>query len=98
MGPHAPALDAGSAVSGGGVANGNSRVAATFFAIRTPLLPFDDFLAWNEGLQAESANDDPAQLEEALSADRARLRGRLAAILERPIVRHAILVASPDLD
>ena len=69
-----------------------------FFALRTPLLPFDEFLAWSEGLEAEAALDDPTLLESSLSADRTRLRNRLLALVARPIIRDALFVASPDLD
>src|SRR5712691_11535538 len=73
-------------------------VPSGFFAFRTPLLPFDDFLAWSEGLEAEAALDDPALLEQALAADRAGLRGRLIALLGRSLIRDALFIASPDLD
>jgi thiopeptide-type bacteriocin biosynthesis protein len=73
-------------------------VASGFFALRTPLLPFDDFLAWSEGLEAEAVLDDPARLEGSLADDRARLRSRLCAFVERPLIRDALFVASPDLD
>ena len=36
-----------------------------FFALRTPLLPFDELLAWSDGLAAASAGADPARLEAA---------------------------------
>ncbi len=72
--------------------------SAGFFALRTPLLPFDQFLAWGDGLQAVTALEDPALLETALVADRTRLRERLRALLDRPLVRDALFVASPDLD
>ncbi|HEY6929590.1 MAG TPA: lantibiotic dehydratase, partial [Thermoanaerobaculia bacterium] len=70
-----------------------------FFVFRTPLLPVDEFLAWSDGLQAAaSIADDPQALEQALSADRGLLRMRLSAIVERPVIRDALFVASPDLD
>jgi thiopeptide-type bacteriocin biosynthesis protein len=69
-----------------------------FFALRTPLLPFDELLTWGEGLEAASAGDDPARLEAACAADRARLRGGLRDVFARPEVREALFVASPDLD
>jgi hypothetical protein len=37
-----------------------------FFALRTPLLPFDELLTWSTGLQATESVDDPARLEAAL--------------------------------
>jgi class I lanthipeptide synthase len=67
-----------------------------FFALRTPLLPFDELQSWGDGLEAPSA--DPSQLEAALAADRARLRERLQIAVQRPEVRDALFVASPDLD
>jgi hypothetical protein len=71
---------------------------AGFFALRTPLLPFDELLAWGKDLQAPAALADPLRLEEALAADRARLRHRLRSVINRPEVREALFVASPDLD
>src|SRR5438552_9156541 len=57
-----------------------------FFALRTPLLPFDDFLAWSEGLEARTALQDPARIEQALASDRARLRERLSALVAQPLI------------
>jgi thiopeptide-type bacteriocin biosynthesis protein len=68
---------------------------AGFFALRTPLLPFDTLLAWGEGLAAPLS--EPADLESALTSDRARLRADLRSHLAQPAVREAIFVASPDL-
>jgi hypothetical protein len=76
----------------------NDFAPSGFFALRTPLLPFDELLAWGDGLEAPSSLGDPARLEAALAADRARLRGRLRSLLERPEVREALFLASPDLD
>jgi thiopeptide-type bacteriocin biosynthesis protein len=75
-----------------------SIVPSGFFALRTPLLPFDDLLAWSAGLGAPVAGDDPDRLEQALAADRGRLRSRLRAVVARPEVREALFVASPDLE
>lgn len=74
--------------------------AGGFFVLRTALLPFDELLAWSEGLAAPRTleSGDPGEsLDEAVTADRARLRAALAATLERPEVRDALFVASPDL-
>src|SRR5436190_13043556 len=71
---------------------------AGFFVLRTPLLPYDELLDWAEGLEAPRALGDLAELERALAADRARLRERLRAAVERPEVRDALFIASPDLD
>jgi thiopeptide-type bacteriocin biosynthesis protein len=67
-----------------------------FFALRTPLLAFDELVAWSDGQEAASAPDN--FLDTALAADYARLRARLRAIFERPEVREALFVASPDLE
>lgn len=69
-----------------------------FFALRTPLLPFDELLTWSDGLEAPSALTDAARLEQAMATDRARLRARLCEIASRPEIRDALFVASPDLD
>src|SRR5678815_4504535 len=72
--------------------------ASGFFALRTPLLPFDEFLAWSDGLNAPAAFSDPAQCGQALAEDRQRLRARLVEIAGRPEVREALFVASPALE
>jgi len=66
---------------------------ADFFALRTPLLPFDEFLAFGDGLTATKAT--PECLEEALTKDRTLVRARLRAIVRRPEVREALFLASP---
>jgi thiopeptide-type bacteriocin biosynthesis protein len=55
---------------------------AGFFVLRTPLLPFDDFLAWSQGA----------------AGDRTVLCQRLRAHVARPEVRAALFVASPALE
>ncbi|HEV2764435.1 MAG TPA: lantibiotic dehydratase [Pyrinomonadaceae bacterium] len=70
---------------------------AGFFVLRTPLLPFDEFLAWGEGLGAASALGDPERFERVHADDLARLRERLRAALARPFVRDALFVASPNV-
>jgi thiopeptide-type bacteriocin biosynthesis protein len=69
---------------------------AGFFAWRTPLLPFDELLALSADLAAPNAS--PAALEDALAADRASVRARIAAVVRRPEVREAVFLASPSLD
>lgn len=64
--------------------------------LRTPLLPIDRLEAWGAGLEAPAA--DGASLEEVLERDRQRLTGRLRVLLTSPVVREALLVASPSLD
>ena len=97
-------------------------IPAGFFALRTPLLSFDELLAWSDGLEgpaalnpnseigigsnvpshpfqtSEFALDDSSRLDQALAADRSRLRARLHAAMARPEVREALFVASPDLE
>jgi thiopeptide-type bacteriocin biosynthesis protein len=66
---------------------------SAFFAFRTPLLPFDELLAWSDGLEsATNAN------EASFASDRKLLRERLRNAIQRPEVRDALFVASPDLD
>jgi thiopeptide-type bacteriocin biosynthesis protein len=75
-----------------------------FFALRTPLLPFQAFLDWSAGLAAPAAAEqkdrlarEGATLDTAVAEDRATLRRRLAELLDDPVVREAVFVASPDL-
>jgi thiopeptide-type bacteriocin biosynthesis protein len=72
--------------------------AADFFAFRTPLLPFAEYLQWSEGLESPSACKDGAAFGEAWERDKAKLRGRLRSLVERPEIREAIYLASPDLE
>ena len=69
-----------------------------FFVLRTPLLPLAALTEWSQGLEARAVADDPAALEEAVAADRARLRARLEATCTEPGFREAIFVASPSLE
>lgn len=69
-----------------------------FFALRTPLLPFDELSAWSDGLEAVSALRAGDSVDQALTADRARLRRGLATLLGRPEIRDAIFLASPSVD
>ncbi len=68
-----------------------------FFALRTPLSPFQDFLWWSEGLLAPQAAGEQ-NLDRALERDRSELRRKLRQIIARPEVREALFVASPSLD
>src|SRR5262245_28672271 len=69
-----------------------------FFALRTPILPFDELVTWSTGLQAGAVVDDVARLDLAVASDRTRLRAYLGEVYARPEVREALFVASPDLD
>ena len=68
---------------------------ADFSVLRTPLLPFDELVAFGAGLTAARAH--PERVEAALAEDRVLLRARLRAIVARPEVREALFVASPSL-
>lgn len=72
--------------------------AADFFAFRTPLLPFAEYLQWSEGLESPGAWKDEAAFEAALGRDKAKLRERLRALIARPAIREALYLASPDLE
>jgi hypothetical protein len=65
--------------------------ASGFFVLRTPLLPFDELLAWSESVTPARAHDD----DDSIMRDRQELRARLAVIVRRPEVREALFVASP---
>lgn len=71
--------------------------ASGFFVVRTPLLPFDELLAWGDGLKASGSTGDLSTLDVALKADRRILRERLAAAMSRPELREALFLASPDV-
>ncbi|WP_257448450.1 lantibiotic dehydratase [Archangium lipolyticum] len=71
---------------------------AGFFVLRTPLLPFDELVRWGEALSGVTALAEPERLGDALAADRALLRARLAALVDRPEVREALFIASPGLE
>ncbi len=71
-----------------------------FFTLRTPLLPFEEYETWARDLAvpvALAAGADGEDLEAAVAADRERLRQYLRSLLERPEIREALFVASPDL-
>jgi thiopeptide-type bacteriocin biosynthesis protein len=70
---------------------------ASFFVVRTPLLPFDDLLSLSEGLRAPAALGDDAALAAALEEDRRNVRARLESLLARSEVQEALFLASPDL-
>ena len=63
-----------------------------FFALRTPLLPFDELLAWGQGLAAPSARADEAELDRgprrrSCASPRPTAGGRRAARSARGPVR-----------
>lgn len=71
------------------------------FVWRTPLLPVDELHAWGANLTAADTLDRAGpsdELDAAVAADRATLRQRLGASVERPEIREAIAVAAPRLE
>lgn len=70
--------------------------ASSFFAFRTPTLPFDVLTRWSENLRSPGAVG--AELDGAMEADRANLRAKLAEAIHVPAIRDALFLASPDLD
>jgi thiopeptide-type bacteriocin biosynthesis protein len=77
---------------------GNQFAAFGFFALRTPLLPFDDLVGWSEGLEAMWSLRDAQDLQAALERDRAKLRDRLLKTMSDPVIRDAVFIASPSVD
>ena len=69
-----------------------------FFALRTPLLPLAEWLAWSEGLEAASLFDDEEKFTQAYKSDVARLRERLLKIVTQPEIYDALFIASPNLN
>jgi thiopeptide-type bacteriocin biosynthesis protein len=78
------------------VAGAPSFAPAGFFALRTPLLPFEVLEAW--GGELEAAQAAPGSLEQALGRDRQRLRERLRQWVKDPVIHEALFVASPVLE
>lgn len=70
--------------------------ASGFFALRTPLLPFDVLTDWGRGLTAWQLPE--GQRADALTVERARLRETLRRWVADPVVREALFLASPSLD
>src|ERR1051326_9554625 len=71
-------------------------ISSGFFVLRTPLLPFNDFLSLSEGLTCHCGNQ-PAMHDQRYEADRKMIRTRLQSLVQRPEVQEAIWLASPDL-
>jgi lantibiotic biosynthesis protein len=69
-----------------------------FGMLRTPLLPFDTFLAWNALARASEVQDAQSpHLDEVLVADRQRLSEFVRDAYRDPVLREALFLASPDL-
>lgn len=67
----------------------DDHLPAPFFVYRTPLLPFDAVESWSAGLTG---------LPDRVAEETAIARDRLRRIVESPVIREAIFLASPDLD
>jgi len=72
-----------------------SLQAAPFFVMRTPLLPFTEWLAWSEGL---SAGEGTSASSGVAAADRPLLWARLRDVLARPMPRQAMFFAAPRVE
>ena len=70
---------------------------ANFFALRTPLLPFEELEALSHGLEGAQTRCGDSRAA-ALGPDRERLRSRLERLLTRPEIREALFLASPSLE
>lgn len=69
-----------------------------FFAIRTPLLPFETILSLSEGLASLEMLQNENRLSKAYTSDRELIHSRLLHLLSQPEVREALWVGSPDLE
>ncbi len=68
-----------------------------FFVLRTPLLPFTEFLKWGEDLLISDQNISSFS-QETFERVRQQLRRRLQEIVHRPEIREALFLASPSLE
>jgi len=68
-----------------------------FFVLRTPLLPFTEFLKWGEDLLISDQNISSFS-QETFERVRQQLRSRLQEIVHRPEIREALFLASPSLE
>jgi thiopeptide-type bacteriocin biosynthesis protein len=76
----------------------NAFKTAGFFALRTPVLPWNVIEELSRNLTAAGALEGEHDLDAALAHDARRVRERLRAIVRRPEVRGALRVASSSLD
>ena len=68
------------------VAPSGNLEPAPFFVMRTPLLAFEEWVDWSDGLSGEP------------DADRALLWSRLRDVFARPICRQAMFFAAPRVE
>ena len=69
--------------------------AGPFFVLRTALWPFTTFTRWSEGL-APSPHG-PEEADAAAEDSAASFRARLQELVQEPLFREALFLASPDL-
>jgi class I lanthipeptide synthase len=74
----------------------NDFTHADFFVLRTPLLPFNEFLIWGRGLPSKQATAN-SSFEQSYAESCRRLRARLESLMTHPETREAIFIACPDL-
>ena len=67
-----------------------------FFVLRTPLLPFEEFLNLSQALSVPGALRDGGDLLEAYKTDCKLVRARLQQLAHRPEIREALWLASPE--
>src|SRR5690348_7988168 len=67
-----------------------------FFALRTPLFPFEEFLKLSEALTFFKALRENGDIATAAAADARLVRARLQEFLDRPEVKEALWLGSPD--
>lgn len=72
--------------------------AATFFVLRTPLLPFAAFSALGEGVVATWTLAESDALDALLASEEERGAARMRCLVARPEIREALFVASPSFD
>jgi thiopeptide-type bacteriocin biosynthesis protein len=75
-------------------------VESGFFVLRTPLLPFDEFVRWGELPRQEdiAGLDHIATAQIVWEGDIKFLRQRLREIVDRPEIRYALYIGSPSLE
>ncbi|HEY6349364.1 MAG TPA: lantibiotic dehydratase [Candidatus Angelobacter sp.] len=71
-------------------------VSSGFFVLRTPLLPVEDFFALSQGTGFLQALHHGGDLVSAAASDRKLVRRRLEKLADRPEVKEALWLASPE--
>jgi thiopeptide-type bacteriocin biosynthesis protein len=67
-----------------------------FFVLRTPLLPFEEFLNLSRDLSVPDTLRNGGDVAEAYKADCKLVRARLQELAQRPEIREALWLASPE--